>query len=1494
MHRSFDYLIKPLLEEFNFKHIVEVGAKDGFNTEKLLGICNQKKMKLSVIDPFPNFNVFKFQREIGPFDMYEGISLEELPRIQDYDVILLDGDHNYYTLKSELELIYSNCEEFPVVFFHDVAWPYARRDMYYNPESIPEEFRNEYERSGIQLEKDDLVEGGFNGHLLNAKKEYTEKNGVLTAIEDFINECSMELTFKKIKFKNGIGILTNKDKYEIIERFEQLSNSKSLVEILELDNNKYQSDLVLLKNTSDLKIKNLNQIKNNYEEKNKELVNNLNSYEENFMKLEKEKENLKILNQKLEDELVVLNISNDREKNKISSLHNEVRTKNDILKKKNILINDLNNDILSNKNDLFFARIYEHTRFTNGLSKSEDIQKFKNSISLMLFYTRLLINGNKKNHLNLIKDIKLLKCSDFFDLQYYLLNNPDVYYSRINPYIHYIYFGGFEGRNPSNKFNSKFYLEEYGDVRNEKVNPLIHYLKYGSKEDRVPCLNEIGNSKRNPVEQKKLTLDFREYNFNLSYNPNYIIDIIIPVHNAHDDVLHCLHSLLMTKTLNYNLIIVNDGSKRETTELLEVFVRKFNCKYIHNENAKGYTFAINSGLRISDSNYKILLNSDTIVTIGWLENMLDVFHKYPRTGIVGPLSNAASFQTVPEIMSNGDWKVCTLPEGISLELYATIIKKVSRKIYPKVTFVNGFCFMISKEVISKIGLFDEEIFGSGYGEENDFCLRALENKFELRIADDTYIFHEKSKSFTHETRKVLSSEASKKLNQKHGIEIVSNNVNKMKENKYLHEIRSNIILNTEKFQKNNYLLSKTIFYYLPTKSASGGVNSVLQEVEELRKLGYNANIINRTANYSEYLDIFPQAKEFTYFVKNTVEFISLMREVDVLVSTVNSGTPLTNLMRAIYPNKTYLYYVQDYEPLFYNKKQNSYDIAFKSYSLFNEKEMFAKTSWIKEQLKVNHDKDIYKVNPSIDTKIYNAYETVVKSTDKMTIATMLRFSTQRRNPLKTIKILNEIASQIDIEVLIFGCTTEELESQHIEFKYENFGVIAKEEVPEIFKKSTIFLDYSEFQAFGRTGLEAMALGVVPILPKAGGISEYAIDGVNCLVLDTKESIQKNSKKIIEFINNKELIEKVSIEGRNTAKSYNVKNAVYSISECINWNIGDKAENSFCTILTDGTIEGTFNGTGYIRTILPIVKYALSINRKVTVMSTKSHNLDEIFEQTQKSEKVVIQREFNLGLDHAGELISKLKEKNIEVIYEIDDNLLYYKHHKGDLVKFYLNHADKVVVSTEMMANLVEQYNPNTIIIENKPYHEFYEKENEKISSKNKTKYIGYFGTPSHKNDLEMIKEQILKLKRLLKTKYNTELIFQVIGVTEDEADWYDLIQINSECTKYPIFSLEMSRIAKNWDIGLILGEENEFTKCKSDLKYFEHTAMNILSCASNIHPYNKVIQNGINGYLVEKNEWCEKLLNILVNNKDNNILKNAISTCSNREDMHLEWGKLLK
>src|SRR3954447_18488383 len=146
--------IAPVLEAARVRRVVEIGALRGENTVQMLEDLGAET-ELHVIDPLPAFDPGQHEAQFpGRYVFHEDLSLNVLPNLPPMDAALIDGDHNWYTVYNECRLLAEVSAAadapLPILFLHDVLWPYGRRDLYYAPEQIPEEFRQSYAKQGMQ------------------------------------------------------------------------------------------------------------------------------------------------------------------------------------------------------------------------------------------------------------------------------------------------------------------------------------------------------------------------------------------------------------------------------------------------------------------------------------------------------------------------------------------------------------------------------------------------------------------------------------------------------------------------------------------------------------------------------------------------------------------------------------------------------------------------------------------------------------------------------------------------------------------------------------------------------------------------------------------------------------------------------------------------------------------------------------------------------------------------------------------------------------------------------------------------------------------------------------------------------------------------------------------------------------------------------------------------------------------------------------------------
>ena len=206
-------ILLPCLDAARARWVVEVGAFAGDLTRVLVDWAAGAGARVGAIDPAPQPGLEALAREHSELELIRETSLAALPAITLPDAAIIDGDHNYFTVSEELRLIGERAEgaALPLLLFHDVCWPHGRRDDYFAPEQIPAEFRQPLagDRGGLAPGEPGLTPGGL-PYPRSAAREGGERNGVLTAVEDFVaSRAGLRLAVVPVFF--GFGAVWHED-----------------------------------------------------------------------------------------------------------------------------------------------------------------------------------------------------------------------------------------------------------------------------------------------------------------------------------------------------------------------------------------------------------------------------------------------------------------------------------------------------------------------------------------------------------------------------------------------------------------------------------------------------------------------------------------------------------------------------------------------------------------------------------------------------------------------------------------------------------------------------------------------------------------------------------------------------------------------------------------------------------------------------------------------------------------------------------------------------------------------------------------------------------------------------------------------------------------------------------------------------------------------------------------------------------------------------------
>lgn len=213
-----------------------------------------------------------------------------------------------------------------------------------------------------------------------------------------------------------------------------------------------------------------------------------------------------------------------------------------------------------------------------------------------------------------------------------------------------------------------------------------------------------------------------------------MVSIIILCHNDRVYLRRCVASIRRYTKRPYEIIFVDNASEDGAIHELRRIKRTFPhpVRIIRNKVNRYFAGGNNQGIRAARGEYILLLNADTVVTPGWLDGLLRCAQRGPDIGLVAPYTNQAV-----------GLQVLWPPAYRSLALLPRWARSWSRKRRGRtraVPYLIGFCLLIPRKVIRKVGLLDER-FGPGGHEDYDYCLRVRFAGFRLVIAEDVYVHH---------------------------------------------------------------------------------------------------------------------------------------------------------------------------------------------------------------------------------------------------------------------------------------------------------------------------------------------------------------------------------------------------------------------------------------------------------------------------------------------------------------------------------------------------------------------------------------------------------------------------------------------------------------------------------------------------------------------------------------------------------------------------------
>tara|TARA_R110000751_G_scaffold307157_3_gene427541 strand:- start:1328 stop:4462 length:3135 start_codon:yes stop_codon:yes gene_type:complete len=585
-------------------------------------------------------------------------------------------------------------------------------------------------------------------------------------------------------------------------------------------------------------------------------------------------------------------------------------------------------------------------------------------------------------------------------------------------------------------------------------------------------------------------------------------DIVIPVYGALHVLKPCVESILKHTDSEYRLIFADDASPDpKIMEYLEE-VKENNPGTLVVSNAKNIGFAgtANLGVSAGYNPYICILNSDTLVTKGWLIRMLVALEADERNVIVNPATNNTAVIDVP--MYPGSSYI-DMADAMAISTNTTTYQTI---------LPTGFCFTLRRELWDAVGPFDEAY--ESYGEETDFWFKAvkLADKDGVLlmnravIADNAYVFHERSTSFNQLNpvdHKALRNSGSSRFRLIHPE--YESYASGIQDGRGVAHLRTD--LPKSSFKKN---FKGNFAWVVKSAAECGGMNFIADIVNQLIEEGYNAKVCVIPDDYEErkaagkvIFSTLGNLRTAPVLFKSREEFTSTFTQrcfsSGVVFSAVTELSPVVKALQRVHSGIVGYNHVQSNDVTLARLlgKEDSVPLFKQAYKLLPN---VCSSKWVADEIVAEGaEQEGPILLPGVNTDLFHDRGREQGDT-RFTVAVLMNDDYLFKGSAWAESLLNllEPWRHPQLRVLVIGPTFLKIRGVTC------LGVLSQARMADILGTEVdILIDPAEVHSYGMPGLEALASGCSVITRENRGIHEYKEEwGGNVTVVTSPEDAVK--------------------------------------------------------------------------------------------------------------------------------------------------------------------------------------------------------------------------------------------------------------------------------------------------------------------------------------------------------------------------------------------------
>ena len=961
------------------------------------------------------------------------------------------------------------------------------------------------------------------------------------------------------------------------------------------------------------------------------------------------------------------------------------------------------------------------------------------------------------------------------------------------------------------------------------------------------------------------------------------VTVIIPVYRGLEETKRCLNSVLRSSgKVPVKILVIDDCTPEpEISSWLETIAASGKIRLLKNKVNQGFVASVNLGIIESGNQDVVLLNSDTVVNADWLDRLVCHAYLNPRIGSVTPFSNNATICSWPSI-EGGD-----LLNGISIDAIDEACSVANRGRQVELPTAVGFCMYIRRDCLTEVGLFDAAAFGKGYGEENDFCMRAAAIGWKHVLACDTFVYHAGETSFgKNSNHRTTAWEVLIKRHPDYP-ELVQRHIKADKAASARLAVAAAL-----------YKAASKPVILLITHSLGGGVDRHVKDLIDESDQCANLILLNPTLKGIQ-LSV-PQIKGLSSIIFYPTEVLMLVEllksfgvsrchihhwignEMDICKLIDSLGVPFDLTIHDYYSICPRINLVRPAENNYCGEPgpgecntciadlstQGITDItAWRNRNLwmFNEAErVICPSEDTKRRIMLYYPHSRLMVAPHqfVEEDLWSVKVPQLKKGERMRILILGVVAIHKglENLIAAAKINSKL-----YEFIVIGYTDPPI-PYRLRRVITVTGRYEENELNSLISKAdahAVWFPNICPETYSYTLSSALKTKLPIIAPTLGTFPERLENRPLTWLFDENSDTSKLNK-LFEQIH--DILSKqtaTDLTGKRKTTTNNFYKSDYFLPHqrfeaTIGKSIYSLKRDKFLSILIlPDLFSGNISPSGSIRLAQPIDligSFAEDILFEYVDRRSVFHRVADI---------LICQRHAFDTVEDVNHLIKHCRKYQIRLVYDLDDDLINIPEDHSEatslctfvpVVKELLKAADTVWVSTPALATTLTDLRSDIIVIPNGHDNRLW---GDPIAKQRSDKVrIVFMGTATHNSELAFLEPVALELMH----RFGNKVIFEIVGIKSGSLP-KGMIRKSPENynVTYPFFVEWFRR--QHWDIAVAPLLESSFNSCKSAIKLMDYAALRLPIVASR-HPEYEAAFGGDHGIIFAENDqavWIEKL-----------------------------------